>query len=290
MSAENIQSSKHPVAWWEMQGRFANLLELLRLYAEAYCRLSHRLGAVSVDLCVDQSDDYRDDLIRETLKHLHEMKAECEALGLDATTDKISHTLETWNKYGNVRGLSLSLAELGVCLQSEFKRRICFIVPRKTQELYEYPQKDWEQILAVFPEATDDVEEMNRCRAFGRDAAAVFHVLLAVEHGVIALGKFVDVPDKKPGWDATCRELEQIVTEGRNKASKNLRRHFAFLELANRDIHSMKMAWRNKVNHAAGRLVVLTSDFKPQVAEKIITACHGFMLLLATEGPNKKRG
>jgi hypothetical protein len=141
----------------------------------------------------------------------------------------------------------------------------------------------------VFPEIADDVEEMNRCRAFGRDAASVFHVLLVVEYGLIDLGKFLRVTDPKQGWDATSKTLAKILSDGRKVAPRYVQRHWDFLELVNKDMQSMKLAWRNKVNHAANKLVVITSDFKPQVAEKIITACHGFMLLLATEGPRKAK-
>lgn len=124
--------------------------------------------------------------------------------------------------------------------------------------------------------------------AFNRYPAAVFHVLLAVEHGIVALGKFVGVADPKPGWDATCSAVEKILQAGRKSAPPDILKHFSFLELVNKDMQSMKMAWRNKVSHAANNLVVMTSDFRPEVAEKIITACRGFMLLVAAEGTNKK--
>ena len=151
------------------------------------------------------------------------------------------------------------------------------------------PEK-WEAILAVFPDTRSDVEEMNRCMAFNRYPAAVFHVLLAVEHGVVSLGTFLGVTDKKPGWDATCSALDRVLAAGRDKAEPHIRAQFPFLELVNKDIQSMKFAWRNKVTHAANHLFVMTSDFKPEVAEKIIMSCQGFMLLMASEGPNKAQG
>jgi hypothetical protein len=42
----------------------------------------------------------------------------------------------------------------------------------------------------------------------------------------------------------------------------------------------MKLAWRNKVNHATGRPIVM-SEFMPEVAEEIIMASRGFMRRLA---------
>jgi len=48
---------------------------------------------------------------------------------------------------------------------------------------------------------------------------------------------------------------------------------------------ALKGAWRNKVSHAHGKLVLMTSDFAPNVAEEILVASGGFMRHLATDAP-----
>ena len=96
------------------------------------------------------------------------------------------------------------------------------------------------------------------------------------------------VKDKKPGWDDCSKALDRVLSAGRLKATRPVKKYFGFLELVNKDMQSMKVAWRNKVNHAANNLFIMTSDFKPEVADKIISAFQGFMHLLATEGPLKK--
>lgn len=269
--------------------RFVNLLEILRLYAESYCRLTARLGMAGIQLTIHgDGAEFLGEIQSELLKHLGEMQPECEKIGLEATADLIGATLDRWNIYKDRRLLSRHCSDIVVCLESELRRRVCFVLPRSAEKIYKNPTQDWEEILAVFPDARGDIEEMNCCLVFGRHAAAIFHVLLAVEHGIIDLGEFIGVEDPKAGWDATCRLLEKILQAGRSCASEKLKEQFAFLELVNKDMQSMKLAWRNKVNHAAGKLVVMTSDFQPRVAEKIILACQGFMLLLATEGPRAK--
>jgi hypothetical protein len=265
--------------------RFSNLLEILRLYADFYSRFVLNLGMQSITLTTNDPPETINGLIQTLVAHLTEARAEAKKIGLEATEAEIGVTLDRWEKYGDRRLLSQHCANIAICLENEFSRRVCFILPRSSQDLYNSPQKGWKEILSVFPGASDDVEEMNICRAFGRDSAAVFHVLLVVEHGLIQLGKLVGVKDRKPGWDATCRALEAILKNGRKVAPRRIKKHFPLLELVNADIQSMKMAWRNKVSHADGKLFLMTSDFKPQVAEKIISACHGFMLLLATEVP-----
>jgi hypothetical protein len=185
----------------------------------------------------------------------------------------------------SVASFELEVSRVAQLIADECSDRLYFSLDSDAAAKYLRPFDGWEPILEVFPEAQDDVEQMNKCRAFECDSASVFHVLLVMEFGLIALGKFVGVKDQKPGWNATCNAVEKILKEGRTDAGPHILAHFAFLEQINKDMHSMKLAWRNKVSHAVNNLSLLTSDFKPEVANKIITAVHGFMLLLATEGP-----
>jgi hypothetical protein len=105
---------------------------------------------------------------------------------------------------------------------------------------------------------------------------------MVVEHGLVALGTKIGVTDPKQGWDATCRKLEEIVKAGHNQNTTGP--PFGFLEQANACIQSMKFAWRNKVNHAAGKLTVMDSKIAPDVAQDIISATHNFMNRLQEGG------
>lgn len=274
---------------WE----FSNLLEILRLYAEKYCHLVQGLHGAGLQITLIETGPAErkmaEDILSVLIPTMGEMQIESEAIGLEATSDAIKVALKAWSDYHDLRLFMHHCLSVQQSLTNELARRVCFILPRSSQKLYENPCEKWEQILITFPDARGDIEEMNRCMAFNRYPAAVFHVLLAVEYGIVALGKFVGVTDSKPGWDATCNAVEGILRVGRKTATSDILKHFGFLELVNKDMQSMKMAWRNKVSHAANHLILMTSDFKPEVAEKIISACHGFMLLMATEGPDKKR-
>jgi hypothetical protein len=275
--------------WFEREWKFVSLMEILRLYADQYCHLASHAQLVCI--LVDKIDESVRAKVSAEIEveclwpTVREMKQESERIGLTATRDACARILQRWEIFHSYRETGELCRELLRILDSEFKSKICFVLPPTSQTLYDDPFKGWEEILAVFPDARDDVEQMRRCEAFGCYSAAVFHVLLAVEFSVIALGRFVGVSDHKPGWDATCIAVEKILQGGRKSAPPDVVRYFGFLELVNKDMQSMKMAWRNKVSHAANNLRLMTSDFKPEVANKIITAAHGFMLLIATEGP-----
>lgn len=107
----------------------------------------------------------------------------------------------------------------------------------------------------------------------------MFHSLLVVEHGLIALGNHIGVSDPKPGWDATYRELDRLIRNRSALTGQHL--NFNFLEQTKARLDSMKLAWRNKVNHAAGRLVIEKTGFSDVSAEEVIIACRSFMRHLA---------
>ncbi len=279
--------------WFQAEWKFVSLMEILRLYAERYCRLSGNAVLLCSNLDLFDNGFPNEALVQEMigpfLKRLYEMKEESERLGLTATRDAIKLALSRAPSGADFTAFSQLCGYVPLALEEELKGKVCFILPPSSQDWYTEPLKGWEPILEVFPEAQDDVEQMSRCRAFGCDSASVFHVLLVVEFGLVGLGRFVGVNDLKPGWDATCNAVEKILKEGRTVAAPHILAHFAFLEQINKDMQSMKIAWRNKVSHAANNMKLLTSDFKPEVANKIITAAHGFMFLLATEGPLGKK-
>jgi len=171
---------------------------------------------------------------------------------------------------------------LSVTIEGELRTRLFFSLSAKEQDRFEQPLKDWESIIAKFPDATDDIGEMNRCVAMTRYTAAVFHSLLVVEHGLVALGTYIGVTDPKLGWDATYKRLCVLVND--RKAIPAVIT-FNFVEQVKTRLDGMKMAWRNKVNHAAGRLLIEKTGFSDVYAEEVIVACRSFMRFLAEELP-----
>ncbi|HEX4771323.1 MAG TPA: hypothetical protein VH351_10850 [Bryobacteraceae bacterium] len=168
-------------------------------------------------------------------------------------------------------------------ISRELQSQIFLSVRDGRREFYSNPTKDWERSIERFPDAQEDIEEMNKCFALSRYSASVFHSLLVVEHGLIALGHHIGVTDPKPGWDATYKRLSWLIN---NRASMPPDLNYDFLEQTKVRLDSMKHAWRNKVNHAAGKLVIERTGFSDVSAEEVIVACRSFMRHLA-EGLQK---
>ena len=83
----------------------------------------------------------------------------------------------------------------------------------------------------------------------------------AIECGLIEFGKFINVNDPKSGWTAVNKRLETLVTETKYPDLELLyQKHFAFLEQMHGTVGPLNTAWRNKISHAQGRLVLMNKN------------------------------
>jgi hypothetical protein len=203
---------------------------------------------------------------------------DCKVSQLPVSVNHIERLQKVYAAPGRYEDAWLELYNLSEAIKDELKTKVFLMVSSEMVSRYENPRYGWEQVIDAFPNSSDDIEEMNKCFALHRYTAAVFHSLMVVEHGLVKLGERFGVTDPKEGWDASCRTLEKIIKNGHAENRTTL--EFKFLEQTNTCVQTMKHAWRNKVNHATGRLVVMSS-FAPDVAEEIITASRAFMRRLA---------
>lgn len=268
----------------------ATLLELLRFYANVYVGLARNLYDLELCLHMDEcSHDEKSGPYR--LKSSQRERAQNELALAEKFTQEIGlevsvlHVRELLSTLDEGEIVATDIKALHKNIERELSCRFYIGIPQDRKDLYCESLKTWEDVVAQFPEATDDIEEMNKCFALSRYPAAVFHSLLVVEHGLVRLGQELKVTDPKEGWDASCRKLSQIVSAGHNANNSGF--DFGFLEQLNSCVQVMKLAWRNKVNHATGRPVVMYGAVAPNVALEIITATRGFMRRLAEGMPQK---
>ena len=257
-----------------------SLLELLRMMAERFVHLSAKCGFVAVQMSI--SEDPQEHVSRvaaDLISVITSMNPDCEHLGLVHSQQQIVRMLESWKQSPDIDLLRHGCLVLWQRLEDELESRVVLMLTQAEGKRYEFPYVDWNEILFAFPEVTDNVIEMNRCYALSRYPASVFHSLLIVESGVIRLGKVIGATDPKAGWDATCRQLTSLMKGGRNSYSLSV--PFESLEQLSVCIEAMKFAWRNKVNHEAGRLIVLDPSFTQQIAEEIMVASRSLMRRLS---------
>ena len=178
------------------------------------------------------------------------------------------------------------MRELQGRLYDELNSVYFFSLTPREAGYYSKPRDGWEEIIARFPEASDDIEEAYKCFALSRYAAAVFHSVQIIEHGLIALGEFLQIKDPLSGWTATSNELRRIAKTSYENRSDFEKHNSQFIEQTHGTVEALKNAWRNKISHAQGKLAVLTTNFSPEIAEEILFASRSFMRRLAEGLPS----
>lgn len=218
---------------------------------------------------------------------IEEAIKEMERLGLRASqhhAGQLRRMLQDDNTYSDSH-LHDQITMLRTTLMAELDATVFLPVSAADARYYREPARDWEEVIARFPEASDDIKEASRCYALGRYPASIYHCMQALEHGLLALGRFMGVEDPKSGFTAVSNALERVLKARYDDLSDFQKEHRPLFEQLNRPIQAIKDACRNKVDHAQGRAVLLRADFSPSIAMEIYTSTQGFLRRLATELP-----
>lgn len=275
--------------------KVVSLLEILRAYADAYVTGTQALVLVQVAITNGQREgkDIRNDavLMRRLHGHLATLSSHCEhlpmtALKINALLQVIDNLAQTSVWTQTELNFMAQIAEVLSRLRDELSLSLFFKLPLEKKRYFDRPCMGWEEVIARFGDIAGDVEEMSKCFALSRYAASVFHSVQVTEGGLIHLGVFLGVKDPKSGWTAVAGELEKLVVKTAYKDLQDCHKKcFAFLEQMHAVTTALKSAWRNKISHSQGRLILMTSDFSPDIAEEIMIASRSFMRRLATEMP-----
>ena len=78
--------------------------------------------------------------------------------------------------------------------------------------MYENPFREWDACIARFDRVRHNIEESSKCFALERYGAAVFHILLVAEYGVIQVAKLLGAEGDKPGW-GSLKRLGDMIKE-----------------------------------------------------------------------------
>jgi hypothetical protein len=188
----------------------------------------------------------------------------------------------------DAHGLASLGEELKGRISDEMMEKLYLSLSMAEIEHYTNWKKGWETVIDRFPQTIGDIEESRKCFALSRYAASVFHSLQIVEAALIELGTFIHVTDPRSGWTAVTGKLKKIVATKHDDLSDFEKKHFEFLEQIHGTAEALKNAWRNKISHTQGRLVLLGTDFSPEIAEEILFASRSFVRRLAEGLPTAK--
>lgn len=275
--------------WSENPYRLVSLWDMFTFDAGRLARAMQFLAETSRLL---ESSDFKGhfrDLTRQDLyiTNLRDIIAYCDEIPFPMTKIPLERVLRlTEDPQFTTEAMASLLGEATRRLRDEAGIYMLLRVSIERVRFYQEPRAGWDEVIARFPDTASDIEEASICFALERYAACVFHCVQAIEIGLIVLGTFIGVSDPKSGWTAVTGKLSTLVTKTKYPDLDPLyQTHFAFLEQMHGAVGALNTAWRNKISHAQGRLIVMTADFSPRVAEEIMIASRGFMRRLATDLP-----
>lgn len=273
-----------------VRSQLVNLRDIMqRFHPEVLVLMAHMLG--TNDRSVDESGNIVTDKIlpessRELGPKIFEFfEQHCIPLNLVASNASLKKLITLYRNPTATQGkLQNATQELYGRLLDEMGGQYFLSLDASEASRFEEWESGWEKIIERFPESMRDIEEMNKCFALGRYTASMFHALHVAEWGAIKLGEFIGAEDPKKGWGATERRLRALINGGHQNLPPCLSEKFEFLEQMNREIDSMILAWRHKVDHAANRLAIVpNAEFTPDIAKHIISAVRIFMHRLIEE-------
>lgn len=209
------------------------------------------------------------------------------AIGLSGSKRTLEKIIEVLRTDACTFGQLMELSqEFTGRIVDETRDKQFFALSLREIELHSQPRRGWEKIVERFPTTIDDVEEASKCLALSRYPAAIFHSLQIVEAALIELGKFLKVKDPKSGWTAVSGALAKTLKKEWKDKSRFERKNHAFLEQVQGTVEGLKNAWRNKISHVDGKLVLVSKEFSAEVAEEILLASRAFTRRLAEGLPS----
>jgi hypothetical protein len=268
---------------WEIRPYgVVSLLDMLRLYADMFAQALFEMHEMEVKWPPSDRPIPAPEVVAAKLVGL-----EMESLqhGLSNTAQKcgrIKHKCHSSRP--TFREIVADLKELRERLEDELQTELFLHLSTQEGRLYEMPDEEWKSVVSRFSKVRHDIIECSKCFALGRYGAAVFHVMLVAEYGIIQVASLFGVAGDKPGWGALDR-LQRINDKQWNDKTPAEQEHSKFLENLLPLAFAMKESWRHKLNHVANKIEWMDTDFSPEVASDIISATRGFMRRLATDLP-----
>lgn len=144
--------------------------------------------------------------------------------------------------------------------------------------LLSVPDRPVEGFAQAFPTASFEIEESAKCCALNRYTASIFHCMRALECGIRAMSRFLDMPDAaKAGgknWGAILKALRGRVDEKWPMATRTENSIGARMESLLATLDAMKNPWRNATMH-------VETIYAPHEAIHIVRCSGVFLIELA---------
>jgi hypothetical protein len=253
-------------------------MELLRLKADAFCRVVAKIGQTVAYLEMSPEIGITSEHWKSLADDLGEIENELKNLQLRLSLNQLALIRGMAIRPSSRSEVREGLAQLAQRIGEELELSTFLSVPISKVAYYEQKEPLFgNEVANKFPSTFFDITEAGKCYALGRSTACVFHLMRVLELGLVALGKIFSISLSHTNWGPAIDQIEKAI---RNMGSdpdkppdwKDLQE---FYSQAASFLGITKDAWRNYTAHARGK-------YTEEEAGQIMGNVKAFMQRLAT--------
>jgi hypothetical protein len=264
--------------WRENPYRLVSLLDMMRFYAENFCRCSTLLGQMCSKIQEGVTPSNASwGIIGGELGLLEKY---CTEMDLAVTGSQIKRLKHLLGDSGGTLALGYigqQLTEVQTRLIDELASRTFLSISPSRASYYEPKEPLFgKQVADSFPSTVYDVAEAGKCYALYRSTACVFHLMRALEIGLRVFAVRFNIPSDRQNWHNIIEGIEKAV-RGMDKdpaRPADWKDQQEFFSGAATHFMFVKDAWRNFVAHGRDKST-------EEEAEVVFNSVRGFMQKLA---------
>lgn len=137
-------------------------------------------------------------------------------------------------------------------VRSELKSKYLFYLTPDREKYYDNSRLISDNVKLAFPTAAEELMLAGNCYAVDLNTACVYHCMRALERGLKALAKDVDLTWTTEQWQKIINDIEGAVKALGNTLQKGQAKNerLQFLSEAAKEFTWFKDGWRNYTAHA----------------------------------------
>jgi hypothetical protein len=256
--------------------RLVSLLEILKVPAGAFCRMSSLIGQMIIVLAQNRLPEV--DTMGQTLG---ELQREATRLGIRSVTRQLERIRENLDS-GKASNATMHpmMLELNNRLVDELSDKQFLMMDDEAVRYYEQQTPLFgQEVQSNFLSASFEIDEAGKCVALNRGTAAVFHLMRAMEIAVGAVARCLAIPDPvRPAdrnWGAVLKKVRDGIDHKWPTVAERSAGDGEFFDGLYASLDAVKNPWRNSTMHPANK-------YTPEEAEHVFSAVRGFMMKLAS--------
>jgi hypothetical protein len=244
---------RKPSSWVDNPRGVVSLLDMLNYAAEVFCTLTEILGRIQGQpFGLVGAALHNDNYARDILSRLAAARQMCIDHGWSETGHRIAE-VESYLMQSQMVPMVLQskCADLESHVMRVLRSEVFYHADKEQALEFIEWRKATEALETSFPLCHEELWSAGMCYVCDQTTASVFHSMRALELGLTALAREVNVSAERDQWEKVITNIEAAIKkiDGPHAGSDWRRKQEMYSEVA-LHFRFVKNAWRNHVMHA----------------------------------------